>query len=273
MSDSKNNATVTDDFTIDDPIATVLVVEDQIVAAQIARRILQEHQCASDIAKTGEEALEKIKTEVYDLVLMDIGLPDIDGIEVTRLMRNHLDPKTTPIIALTAHITPEKAKVCLDAGMQDVISKPLDIPGLKKALGTYVFPMEDGQAEEESRMFESVMEEKLSSVTLDIEEGARLAGGRSDSAKEMMGLLVKELPQDIENMKKAASAKDTKQLYDIVHRVYGALCYCGTPRLRGLFKQLETTLLNEDFSNLDDHIQQIRQEAERVIREIQQLTS
>lgn len=265
MTDKKITTAPAADYPVIDPIATVLVVEDQPIATRIARQLLQEHQCASDEAVTGAEALEKTKNKEYDLILMDIGLPDIDGFELTRQIRERVDAKQTPIIAVTGYVSSERRQACFEVGMQDVISKPLDVGGLKKALGTYVFPL--GDLEDSAQPFESVKPEIFinENVTLDFEEGMRLAGGKLESAKEMIQLLVKSLPDDIADIREAAKNKDAEELHDLIHRMYGGLCYCGTPKLRRLVGEFKEALIAKDLSNLSDQVDRIATEAQAVI--------
>lgn len=100
------------------------------------------NKCASDIATNGREAVKMVQAHPYDLVLMDIGLPDMDGIEVTKQIRalNNPDVAKVPIVALTGHANdPEKRNEALEAGMQDVFSKPIHVQQLEALLQQYVF--------------------------------------------------------------------------------------------------------------------------------------
>lgn len=105
----------------------VLVVEDNEIAQIVAKTILGQLKCDVDIADCGKKALEQWKNNNYDLIFMDIGLPDINGYEVTHLIRvQELARKThTPIIALTAHAGEENKKHCIESGMNAVLTKPL----------------------------------------------------------------------------------------------------------------------------------------------------
>ena len=98
--------------------------------------------CVSAIAENGTQAIEMIQAHDYDLVLMDIGLPDIEGIEVTRQIRAMKNPVTSqvPIVALTGHVNDlKKREEAFAAGMQDVFSKPLSLHKLEALLEQYVF--------------------------------------------------------------------------------------------------------------------------------------
>lgn len=107
--------------------ASILLVEDQPIASAVAKSILQELQCDVEIAKDGETAIGLAMENYYDLIIMDIGLPGIDGYEVTKLIRSLLNSSNqkTFIVGLTGHIEKENEKRCFDIGMNMVLTKPL----------------------------------------------------------------------------------------------------------------------------------------------------
>lgn len=105
----------------------VLLVEDNQIISRISKNLLEKLNCKVDVAETGTEALHLVNEWRYDLVLMDIGLPDIDGYTVTekiRLLKNSTNSKI-PIIAITAHSEEEERVKCMKVGMNQMISKPL----------------------------------------------------------------------------------------------------------------------------------------------------
>lgn len=118
--------------------AYVLLVEDNILNQKVARILLEELNCHVDIAEDGENALRLIKTNQYDIVFMDIGLPDMDGLTVTKKVRAIEAYKALPIIALTAHSLEQDIERCLQFSMNDVLTKPITIQELKKILLKWV---------------------------------------------------------------------------------------------------------------------------------------
>lgn len=105
----------------------VLLVEDNAIISRISKDLLERLNCKVDIAETGSEALQLAKEWRYDLVLLDIGLPDIDGYTVAekiRLPKSNINSQA-PIIAITAHSEDEERKRCLEVGMNRMITKPL----------------------------------------------------------------------------------------------------------------------------------------------------
>lgn len=104
----------------------VLLVEDDLLIQCIHQRMLLELGCTIDIAGNAAEALTLAK-HTYDFILLDIGLPDLDGIEVAKKIRNYPNHINTRIFALTANTDPLTEKCCLEAGILRVLHKPIDL--------------------------------------------------------------------------------------------------------------------------------------------------
>ena len=102
---------------------------------KIALRILEKLGYAVDIVKNGQEAILALRKQHYDLVLMDIQMPEMDGLEATRQIFQHWPPEQIPIIiAMTASEDEQDRKLCLEAGMNDYLTKPIQIEQLKNLL-------------------------------------------------------------------------------------------------------------------------------------------
>ena len=114
--------------------ARVLVVEDNLINQRIMRELLNETGLDVTIAGDGLEALEVIRRQAFDLVLMDLQMPRMDGYQTTAEIREHHDRLSLPIVAMTAHGRDEDREKCLAAGMNDHLSKPVDPARLVQAL-------------------------------------------------------------------------------------------------------------------------------------------
>lgn len=112
--------------------ARVLVVEDNAIAALLARAFLTQEGCRVECVTSANDVLTKTLSEPYDLILIDMGLPNMDGPSLAKALRAR--GITTPILALTAHQDEESHAACLGAGMDDFLSKPLDRIALRRAL-------------------------------------------------------------------------------------------------------------------------------------------
>lgn len=121
------------------PGKRALVVEDYFVNQEVTQEILELMGLEVRIAENGLEALDFYKKERFDLILMDIQMPEMDGYQTTREIRKSENEDThIPIIALTANALSGDAKKCLDAGMDDYISKPIEAERLEAILKKYL---------------------------------------------------------------------------------------------------------------------------------------
>ncbi len=121
----------------------ILLVEDNLAVQRIQSSLLTSMSCIVDVANCGEEALGTFKPGKYDLIFMDIGLPDIQGDAVSMHIRKIEEGSgmRTPIIALTAHMTQDITEHCFAAGMEDVLSKPLSLEQAKQIIQNYYLTM------------------------------------------------------------------------------------------------------------------------------------
>ena len=115
------------------PGKCILVAEDYPVNQELMQEMLELMGCQVDIACNGTIAVEKQKSHHYDAIFMDVQMPEKDGYTATREIRQQ-EKKRTPIIALTASALPEDKEKCLEAGMDDYISKPVDLDQIQRIL-------------------------------------------------------------------------------------------------------------------------------------------
>jgi CheY-like chemotaxis protein len=122
------------------PGKRVLVAEDYFVNQEVTQDILELMGCLVDIAENGHDAVSKYRDNPYDIVFMDIQMPEIDGYEATKLIRSEEKSKgkKTPIIALTANALAGDREKCLEAGMDDYLSKPLEASKIEEILNKYL---------------------------------------------------------------------------------------------------------------------------------------
>ncbi len=111
----------------------ILLAEDNIINQKVASLHLKKLGYKADIANNGLEVIELLKSQFYDVIFMDIQMPEMDGLEATRWIRNNLE-KQPLIIAMTANAMESDRQMCLEIGMNDYIAKPIDFDLLKKAL-------------------------------------------------------------------------------------------------------------------------------------------
>lgn len=242
---------------VDNPIAQVMVVEDNPLAARMAQQILLQAQCDSDWTTSGEDALIALKKKSYDLILMDIGLPDIDGLQVSQSLRQIESYQDTPIIALTGHLSDKKKATCLSSGINELITKPLSLNIIQRILKQFQL----NQSTAPIKLTNDSDDEPLLK-RIDLEEGTRLAGGNQQNAEHMISMLIKTLPKELKVMRHAYETKNNKQLDKLLHKFYGGLCYCGLPRLREATKVLHQALLEKKIDQIPSLFTNLQKEME-----------
>ena len=114
----------------------ILVVEDNLVNQKLLQVVLKNLGCAAEVASNGQVAIEKVRTDKFDLILMDLQMPVMGGLEATQFIRSQIS-KTVPIIALTAAATKEDEMNSLVAGMNDFITKPVDLAKLREKIAQW----------------------------------------------------------------------------------------------------------------------------------------
>lgn len=118
-------------------LTKVLVVEDTQLNMELVFELLELLDFTYEGAVSGEEALEKCEKEVYDLIIMDIELSGIDGVQVTKVLKNNPDYKDIPIIAITAYAMQGDEKFFMSLGFDGYMPKPIEIDAFLKLLGNY----------------------------------------------------------------------------------------------------------------------------------------
>lgn len=197
----------------------VLVVEDNPVNILMAKTILEKWNCNVFLAKNGIEAIEKVQQAVYDVILMDMRMPKMGGLEATQLIRNEFKI-STPIIALTANAIKGENDKCLAAGMNDYVSKPYKQIELNKTLTKWMFK-EDFK---EIRLYNLTKLEEMNDAVF---------------LNKMVKLFSVETDKEIELMQKALDHLDFKTVSDKAHKIKPSISYICISRLFEEAKMIE----------------------------------
>jgi PAS domain S-box-containing protein len=223
----------------------ILLVEDNDINRLYARSILKQWKCEVDIAENGLVAIEKIKNNLYDVILMDIQMPVMDGYEATRairLMDSHM--RNAPIVALTANATKADIEKCLLSGMNDYLPKPftpddlyrkifkeLKIKGQKN--GTSVKPVSEGKSKFDLTYLRSVSD------------------NNHDFIQEMIRTFVQSVPPVLEEMEIALGKKSWEKLSRLAHQIKPSFSLLGMDTLR------KTVIFIEDNAHRKTKLEQL----------------
>ena len=195
----------------------LLIVDDNAINRELIEAMLVADGHCVEVAEDGVQALSKVGTDAFDAVFMDVSMPVMDGVEATRQIRALGNParRAVPIIGLTAHAVPEKIESFLDAGMDDVLTKPVRIDALRAALsGIRVRSEFDAR----QSVMATVCQETLDSLRI------HLGGERLDSLLERQ---FEEARQAIAVIRSRLAAGQPEELARTAHRLVGAFGLLG----------------------------------------------
>jgi PAS domain S-box-containing protein len=196
----------------------VLVVEDLELNQLLIRTLLDDFGFESEIAANGKLAIERLKTKNFDIILMDLQMPEMNGFEATEYIRNTLKLKI-PIIALTADVTTIDAEKCLEFGMNDYISKPIDEGKLfRKMIALIQKPMS-----EETNSYAS----NSSSINVDLSYLIERTKSNPKLMSEMISIYLEQTPQLIYAMKEGYKELDWEKLYASAHKMIPSFSIMG----------------------------------------------
>lgn len=224
----------------------VLVVEDNFIAQKVAKTLLSKMGCDTDVASNGLAALKLCSEHEYDLIFMDIGLGSgIDGYEVTHQIRSKAQGnRHIPIIALTAHGADESKLRCIEAGMDAVLTKPLTQAQAADIIESFIHTRNKTiliKPSEERKDLPDTDDEMFQInqfPILDSEEALNNCQNE-EMLRELLLLMTKELPSDLENMKKAYAIQDFALIEKIAHKIKGGAVYVGTIRMKYACQYIE----------------------------------
>lgn len=121
----------------------ILVVEDNKVAREVVQHILKRRPFEVEFAESGEQAIEAVSKQSYDLILMDLQMPGLDGFQTTERIRRHKNGRQVPVVALTANDSGEHRALCRQCGMQGFLSKPVQAEEMLRTLDALLMPAEE----------------------------------------------------------------------------------------------------------------------------------
>ena len=239
----------------------ILVVEDNRVNQSVAHHILQQLGYEGTTAENGMEAIARLQQNYYPIILMDCQMPELDGYETTRRIRemevSQPNRKRSHIIAMTANAMEGDRQKCLESGMDDYISKPLILPRLEAALS-------QGAPSREEELLGS--NETLSRFNSDILDNFQESG----ALEQLVELYSRELPIQLGKMENAASASQLADLVHLTHTAKGSANNMGAIRLASLFEQLEHVLNQEtpESQQVRTALDAVQKEAKDVLAEL-----
>lgn len=208
----------------------ILVVDDNEMNRLVAATILKNYGAVIGEARQGLEAIEKLEQQPYDLVLMDVQMPVMDGLEATREIRATLKNQL-PVIALTALAIPGDREKFLKAGMNDYLAKPFDESSLLTVVTKWLgkdeyIPKPQAKTEKQDSLF-------------DLTELRSIAQGDEEFVSEMVTMFIDLAPAGLEEIKTAYQVNDFKKVGQVAHRLHPSVATLGIHSLTEVLKDMD----------------------------------
>lgn len=256
-----NNAFIEPEKSNNDLIK-VLLIEDDPLARMAGLITLQSAGCHVNVADTVQRALEVLSSIQFQLIVSDLGLPDGSGNDIIRAIKQNPQSLNyqTPFFALTAHSDSKKRDEAKKAGFLMVMTKPLTQEHFKSLIDLYIHNQANRLKAEEAPA-----PGELSFIDMKLAE--KRVGNNSQLAVELLDMLVASLPDNLAIIQSAYQNNDIQIIRDEFHKLYGGLCYCGTPRLsKALQKVHEAVKTTADLTSLEDLFNNLYKEVDFLLK-------
>jgi len=249
---------------------TVMAVDDNPANLKLIGALLEDQVQHVELCESGLQAVELAKQMQFDLIMMDIQMPGMDGIRACELIRQLPHQQQTPVVAVTAHAMAGQKEKLLSAGMNDYLAKPIEEEKLHTLLLRYKPGPAAGNWVAPAEAAEITVNEN---ATLDWQLALRQAAGKNDLAREMLQMLVAFLPEIRNKVEEQLVGENPEDLVDAIHKLHGSCGYSGVPRLKNLCHLLEQQLrsgtpeseLEPEFLELLDEMDNVTREAMKVL--------
>jgi PAS domain S-box-containing protein len=238
----------------------VLLVEDNDINRLYAKSILETWKCKTDIAENGLIAIEKLKSNRYDVILMDVQMPVMDGYEATKAIRMMAHPiNSIPVVALTANATKNDIEKCLAAGMNDYVAKPFTPDDLYQQLFQKLKLVPGSPATNDAKP-------KL----FDLNYLRTISSNNKEFVKEMVQTFIQSVPALLKQMEEAVTSSEWATVSRLAHQIKPSLTLMGIYQLKEVAIQIEgiaanptpasASLVRKFIQTCNDAIAELRQE-------------
>jgi len=238
----------------------ILIAEDNSINCTVAIAMLEKLGYFADTAETGREVIKKLSRDHYDLVLMDIQMPEMDGLEAARMIR---DPASSVlnhdilIIAMTAHAGESHKNKCFAAGMDSYIAKPIEAEVLEETLDT-VF------ADSHSlRIGKKTSSRPAPNTVFDRQALRNRLCNNEKLFDELIAVFLRTLPKKLAKLKNACQSSQPEEIRRIAHSLKGTTATVGAPAMQNIALQIEESDMRDGFGTAEKLIQQLENEFEK----------
>jgi two-component system sensor histidine kinase/response regulator len=253
----------------------VLLVEDNEINRELASQLLCDAGITVSVAENGREAVEKVTTESFDGVLMDIQMPEMDGYEAARVIRIRPELAALPIIAMTANAMAADRAKALAAGMNEHVPKPIDPGELYTAIRrwckprAHVFDLPSTPAQPAGTTFRAdarVLPEYLDGI--DVNDGLKRVVGNRNLYRNLLLTFWQSQASAVEDIREALAAGDHERAHRIAHTIRDVAGNIGAKELQAVATAVEAALRDSDPARAETDLPALEAALRRVVSSI-----
>jgi len=257
--------------------ATVLLAEDNEINQEIAVELLEDAGLNVTVANNGREALDLAGQSEFDCILMDMQMPEMDGYEATRTLRKEVKYKNLPIIAMTANAMAGDREKCLEAGMNDHVSKPINTRELFGALIKWIPERKTG---EDKRIDQTISSEQskdsddsipLDLPGLDVKAGLGIVSGKEKLYRKLLTKFERDYSNYTETIKQAWENKSPELAEREAHTIKGVAGNIGAKSIYESAGKLEAAIRNGDNADKDQLLSKFDEDLKQVLESLKSL--
>lgn len=250
------------------PPLKILAVDDLPMNLRLLDTWLKATDVTLVLSNSGQDALEKCRNTDFDMILMDIQMPKMDGFVTTSHIRKIERNMGTPVVAITAHGFEQNKEHYLQSGFDDFIAKPIDLSALCELIEMWCQPTETLP---DITLSDGLVNDSQVEKSVDWELAIRRANYNSTAAKELLSQFIVILPKTMRDIKRQLTQSKIQELQANIHKLHGACCYTGVPQLLNLCFTIEHNYKNNLEQDLNAQIDMLLNEAERVLVEAKEV--
>jgi PAS domain S-box-containing protein len=240
----------------------ILLVEDNPINQKTAAAILRKAGFVVDVADNGLHALEAFDRGSYDIILMDIQMPEMDGYETTRaIRRREQNDRHSVVIAMTAHVMKGDRERCLEAGMDDYLAKPINPEEVFSVLGKWLEPKPGAKPEPttpEAAAGEAAVCRLVPAPAVDLEDAMDRFDNERGFFREMLAQFLQLLPGQMKEIEEALAANDADAVQKIAHNIKGSAGTLSARKLYSIVLQMEERGRAGDLSGMGELLEDLK---------------
>ncbi len=246
----------------------ILLAEDNLVNQKLALTILERMGYQGDVVVNGVEVIKALEQRSYDLIFMDVHMPEMDGLSATQIICREMEPNSRPyIVAMTANAMQGDRERCLAAGMDDYLSKPIKLEDLVKVIQQCKSLEVKNSNKPPALLPPSQVSQQLPSTAINfnqLKDTFRALDNEAQECSILVKTYLEETSKQLENIYQAAQKENVKALENIAHLLKSSSATLGAIKLSQLCQDLEMTGRNQSLTDAKEVIYQLQKEYEEV---------